>query len=79
MEPNTTAIERAFQLAGLGTYLNVSEMKERLDFEGYSTATTSGPLLHGQLKSVIETGRKSGWMATPHTRSGGTAAAGKMG
>jgi len=30
MEPNVTAIERAFQLARLGIFLQVAEIKERL-------------------------------------------------
>jgi hypothetical protein len=65
MEPNTTAIERAFQLARLGTYLNVPEIKERLQYEGYSADTISGPLLYGQLKSVMGAARKKRWMPTP--------------
>jgi hypothetical protein len=65
MDPNTTAIERAFQLARLGTYLNVSEIKERLHVDGYPTDTISGPHLYEQLKSAIRAGRGNRWPVTP--------------
>ena len=42
MEPNKTAIERAFELARAGLYLEVSEIKERLRHEGYFTETVTG-------------------------------------
>ncbi len=38
MEPNVTAIERAFQLARLGIFLQVAEIKERL---GYFTESST--------------------------------------
>jgi hypothetical protein len=44
---------RAFELAKSGKYLYVSEIRERLRSEGYSTDTVSGPLLVGQLKTAI--------------------------
>jgi hypothetical protein len=53
MKPYITAIERAFELAKSGKFLYVSEIRERLRFEGYYTETISGPLLVSQLKDAI--------------------------
>lgn len=58
MKPYITAIERAFELAKSGRFLYLSEVRERLRFEGYFTETISGPLLCGQLKATIEAALK---------------------
>jgi hypothetical protein len=50
MEPNKNAIERAFELAQTGRYLEVWEIKECLRYEGYFTEGITGPTLYGQLK-----------------------------
>ena len=54
MEPNKTAIERAFELAQVGLYSDVSEIKDRLRNEGYFTETVAGPTLRTQLKGLME-------------------------
>ena len=61
MEPNVTPIERAFELARLGIFLQVTEIKERLREEGYFTESITGPTLHTQLKSIMQTAQKSRW------------------
>jgi len=61
MEPNVTAIERAFQLARLGIFLQVAEIKERLRHEGYFTESIWGPTLHTQLKCIMLAAHKTRW------------------
>ena len=58
MRPNTTALERAFELAGCGTYTKVSEIKQRLSAEGYWTDTIEGRGLAQQLRAMIEMARE---------------------
>jgi len=65
MEPDKSAIERAFELAQTGLFLQVEEIRERLRSEGYLTASITGPTLRGQLKLLIEAGKKSRWKAPP--------------
>ncbi len=54
MKPNTTSIERAFELASSGRFSNVKEVRLKLAREGYNTDTMEGPLLYAQLREVIE-------------------------
>jgi hypothetical protein len=61
MEPNKTAIERAFDLARTGLYSDVGEIKARLRNEGYFTHTVTGPMLRAQLKRLMEAEHKSRW------------------
>ena len=35
MQPNTSALERAFELARCGTCTSIKEIKQRLNAEGY--------------------------------------------
>ena len=53
MQENTTSIERAFQLAGMGRFGNVNDILRRLNAEGYNTDAITGPLLLGQLRKQI--------------------------
>jgi hypothetical protein len=59
MEANTTAIERAFQLAKGGRYVTVEEIRNRLQAEGYSAGAITGPQLSGQLKAIIDKARSA--------------------
>ena len=59
MQANTTAIERAFELAKGGRYVTVAEIKNRLQAEGYSADAITGPQLSGQLKAIIDKARKT--------------------
>jgi len=65
MEPYKSAIERAFELAQTGLFLEVKEIKEQLRSEGYLASSITGPILRGQLKLLIEAGKKSRWKAPP--------------
>ncbi len=64
MQPNLSPIERAFQLARLGTFLQVTEIKEQLAREGYFTEVVCGPTLHAQLNRAMEAARIARWKNT---------------
>ena len=53
MDPNVTALERAFQLAKTGQYLGVVEIKQQLNQEGYSHNQIEGRTLIRQLQEII--------------------------
>ena len=53
MDPNVTALERAFQLARTGQYLGVAEIKQQLTLEGYSDSQIMGRTLFRQLREII--------------------------
>jgi len=57
VEPNTTALERAFALAESGQCANLAQVKARLHAEGYWSDAITGRHLHSQLKIIIETAR----------------------
>ena len=57
MKPNANPIEHAFELARSGKYVDVSEIIERLRFEGYVTETIAGPLLFRQLTDMLNKAR----------------------
>ena len=59
MHPNTTVIERAFELAKSGQYVSVEEIKRRLHAEGYFAGQVQGRELGAQLKAAIDTARKA--------------------
>ena len=53
MKPYVTSIERAFELAATGRFTTVSEVRDRLRNEGYTTDCIVGLNLCNQLKSSI--------------------------
>ena len=59
MQANTTAIERAFELAKSARYRNVGEIKYRLHVEGYFADAITGTQLCEQLKAIIHAARKT--------------------
>ena len=75
VQPNKTAIERAFDLARTGVYTEIGEIADRLSNEGYFTHTLTGPVLRAQLKGLMEAAQKSRW--TSHTSIVGTIAVAK--
>ena len=77
LEPDKSAIERAFELAQTGRFLEVWEIKDRLRNEGCFTDTVTGPTLRAQLKAMIEAARSTRWKAPSRTSIAGTAAAAK--
>lgn len=57
MKPNTTALERAFELARSGKFANVSEVKSVVAREGYPMNQLEGPALTKQLRALIKAHR----------------------
>jgi hypothetical protein len=57
MQPNMTAIERAFELARSGRFSNASEVKRAVAAEGYSASQIEGPALMRQLRELIQSAR----------------------
>jgi hypothetical protein len=55
---NTTAVERAFQLAKSGRYATVVEIRRTLNLEGYSTHQVTGSTLQRQLRALIQAARE---------------------
>jgi hypothetical protein len=53
MDPNTTEIERAFQLAESGRFTSVELIRHQLKAEGYSTAHVTGKSLTNQLAAIM--------------------------
>jgi hypothetical protein len=58
MEPNKTAIERAFELARSGGCADISHIRARLVAEGYSANQISGPRLIRQIRDLCEGARQ---------------------
>jgi hypothetical protein len=52
--PNTTPIERAFELARSGRCQTTADIKQHLRQEGYSTHSIIGPLLMKQLRAAMD-------------------------
>ena len=66
MDPNLSALERAFQLARSGQVSNVEDIRKRLKQEGYdSRAVDVGRSLQSQLRELIK---------VAHLESGGSPA-----
>ncbi len=57
MQPDTTVVERAFDLAKSGRYQSVDEIKHALRLEGYEHHDIEGPSLVAQLRSLIRASR----------------------
>jgi hypothetical protein len=53
MEPNKTALERAFELAKSGRYATVEEVRRAISAEGYFQSQLEGRELSKQLKAMI--------------------------
>jgi hypothetical protein len=53
MDHNTTALERAFQLAKSGHCISIEDIRQQLKSEGYSTEHITGKSLTRQLKELI--------------------------
>jgi hypothetical protein len=53
MEPNVSTLERAFELVKTGRYLDVGQIKLRLQQEGYAPDQIEGRSLYRQLQAMI--------------------------
>lgn len=65
MDPNMTALERAFQLARSGRFAGLQEIATSLNREGYSVKQIEGPLLKRQLSELIKASRPKGVTPDP--------------
>ena len=54
MEPNKTALERAFELARSGRYDTSHAIKTAVSAEGYSVTQITGRTLMKQLREIIQ-------------------------
>ena len=54
MDPNFSSLERAFQLARSGLYRTVTEIRTRLNDEGYQSAQVTGPKLCRQISEILD-------------------------
>ncbi|MBS0233828.1 MAG: hypothetical protein JSR99_10110 [Proteobacteria bacterium] len=54
MDPRLSQLERAFELARSGRFSTVAEIKRKLREEGYMDDQVEGPLLFGQLNSLMK-------------------------
>jgi hypothetical protein len=59
MQPETSIIERAYQLARSGAYATVGEVKSQLRAEGYTNVDGhfTGAALYGALRKLCATSR----------------------
>ena len=57
MDQNTTAVERAFQLAKSGDYATVGDVVKQLKVEQYSVGQITGAVLRAQLAALIKAAR----------------------
>ena len=75
MQPNKTAIERAFELARTGLYSDVSDIKDRLRNEGYFTRHRHRTNASHATQGLMEVAQKSRWSS--RTSIAGTVAVAK--
>jgi hypothetical protein len=54
MEPNKTALERAFELARSGRFATTYAVKSAVGAEGYPVAQITGRTLMKQLREIIQ-------------------------
>ena len=59
MEKNRTSIERAFELAKSGQFVNLSALIQKLNSEGYSGNQIEGPVLRKQITRIIQDAAKA--------------------
>lgn len=52
MNPNRTALERAFEMARSGKFANVSDIKKAVVAEGYAARQLEGKSLAHQLRAI---------------------------
>jgi hypothetical protein len=64
---DTTALERAFQLASSGDHRSIDDIKRRLRAEGYSVDQITGSALNKQLRTLIQSARNAKTRSGPPT------------
>lgn len=58
IDPNKSALERAFELARAGGFGTVSELKRAVTAEGYDRKQLEGPALTRQLSGLLSSAAK---------------------
>jgi hypothetical protein len=53
MDPNKSALERAFELAKSGAVKSVADLRAKVSREGYSASQLDGAALGRQLRNLI--------------------------
>jgi hypothetical protein len=66
MDPNVSALGRAFQMARSGEAAPIADIKTKLRRQGYEASAVMGPLLERQLRTLIHEAkeRQGGFGAT---------------
>jgi hypothetical protein len=59
MDPNKSAIERAFELARSGCFVTTDGIRNQLRREGYSPDQVLGPVLLKQLRELISAAKEA--------------------
>jgi hypothetical protein len=67
MAQDTTALERAFQLASSGDHRSIDDIKRRLRAEGYSVDQIAGSALKKQLRMLIRSASNAKARSGPPT------------
>ena len=65
MDPTKTALERAFDMARSGQFINVGEIAAAVKREGYPDGQVDGRALRRQLAAIIKEARASAAPAAP--------------
>ena len=60
IDPNKSALERAFELARAGGFGTVSELKRAVAAEGYDRKQLEGPALTRQLSGLLSSAARPG-------------------
>jgi hypothetical protein len=59
MDPNKSALERAFELAKSGAVKSVADLRAKVSREGYSASQLDGAALGRQLRNLIAKANES--------------------
>jgi hypothetical protein len=59
MNPNVSALERAFQLARSGRLVGIQDVRAQLKREGYDDRAVEGRSLTSQLRDIIKVALKA--------------------
>jgi hypothetical protein len=70
MNPNTSTLERAFELAKSGRYSSLYDIEREISKEGYRKEQLEGRTLRAQLKALIDAARPTPKMTIRTALSG---------
>jgi hypothetical protein len=78
MQPNLTALERAFELAKSGKFRRVMDLRRRLCAEGYCARQLGGRVLKIHLQRLMAEAQRAALGSTSTLTSAGTSVASRM-